>query len=370
MQRNPADSKLFQPIQLGHIALKHRVIMAPMSRLRTTGKHSDIPIPGLVKEYYSQRASTPGTLIISEGLIVAPEGAGFPGGQGLWSDEQITEWKEIVDAVHAKGSFIFAQLAALGRTVFSKEHLQSYNPKYDVVGAGDIPVTNGEKVRMLSVEEVKKFIGLFVTAASNAVHRAGFDGVEIHGANGHFVNQFIEDVSNNRTDEYGGSIENRSRFVLEVVDAVSKAIGEQRTSLRLSPWSRDWDARMEDPIPTYSYLISQLKSLHPNLAYLHAVEPRVSGIGDQEVLEGESNDFVRRIWLPRPLISAGGYKRQDALETAQEEGMLIAFGRHFISNPDLPVRLEKNLPLTKYDRSKFYVVGDASGQGYTDYRFA
>ncbi|EEB92393.1 hypothetical protein MPER_09104, partial [Moniliophthora perniciosa FA553] len=216
-----------------------------------------------------------------------------------------------------------------------KEHLQPYNSEYDVIGAGDIPVTNGEKVRMMSVEEVKKFIGLFATAASNAVHRAGFDGVEIHGANGHFVNQFIEDVSNNRTDEYGESVENR---------------------------------RAED-IPEVESLESRL-GLHPTLAYLHVTEPRVSSIGDQEVLEGESNDFIRRIWSPRPLIFAGGYKRQDALESAQEEGMLIAFGRHFISNPDLPIRLEKDLPLTKYDRSKFYIVGDTSGQGYTDYRFA
>ncbi|KAK7060870.1 hypothetical protein VNI00_000603 [Paramarasmius palmivorus] len=375
MSLQATDSMLFKPIQLGHLTLKHRVVMAPMGRLRTTGQHFDMPIPGLVKEYYSQRASTPGTLLVSESIFVASKAAGYPGVSGIWSDEQIAGWKEVVDAVHAKGSYIFAQLVALGRGAGKREYLQAYDPSYDVVSPGDIPVKGGEAVRMLTMEEIKEYIQLFAKAAANAVHRAGFDGVEIHGANGHLVNQFIEDVSNNRTDEYGGNIENRSRFVLELADAISKAVGEQRTSLRLSPWSRGGgksalDMRMQDPTPAYSYLITELKNLHPNLAYLHIIEPRVDSVADVQVGDGESNEFIRRIWLPKPLISAGGYKRHDALEATREEGMLIAFGRHFLSNPDLPIRLEKDIPLRHYDRSTFYLVGDASGRGYTDYPFA
>jgi len=203
------------------------------------------------------------------------------------------------------------------------------------------------------------------------VHKAGFDGVEIHGANGYLIQQFLEDVSNKRTDEYGGSPENRSRFALEVVDAVVKAVGASKTSFRLSPWGTYLDMRMADPKPTYAHLVTELRARHPDLAYLHVVEPRVDGLHDVDVIpENFSNDFIRDIWGDRRLISAGGYTRQTAIETAEKRGELIAFSRGYIANPDLPYRLINNIPLTVGNRATYYVYGSLDPTGYTDYPFA
>ncbi|THU87556.1 FMN-linked oxidoreductase [Dendrothele bispora CBS 962.96] len=361
--------KLFQPIKIANITLKHRVVLAPMTRSRVTP--SDAPVPGLVKEYYAQRGSTPGTLLVTEGLAIAPKAHGFPGLPVFWTDEQINGWKEIVDAVHAKGSFIFLQILALGRGA-SKEALQAHDPTFEVIGAGDIPYTGGDKPRPLTHEEIREYIDLYAQAAKSGVEKVGFDGVEIHGCNSDLVEQFLEDVSNNRTDEYGGSVENRARFVLEVVGAVGKAIGIEKTALRLSPWPTFFDMGMKDPVPTYSYLVEKLKELYPNLAYLGVIEPRARGgdFEERELEQGESNEFIQKIWSPRPLVLAGGYTRQTAIEKVESaEGVLIAFGRHFLANPDLPVRLEKDAPLNRYDRSTFYVVG-SEPKGYTDYPFA
>ncbi|KAK7436054.1 hypothetical protein VKT23_019357 [Stygiomarasmius scandens] len=360
-----STSKLFQPITIGSITLKHRVVLAPLTRVRTTP--SNAPIPGLVKEYYAQRASTPGTFLITEGVFMSP---GFAGAPEFWSEEQINGWKEVVDAVHSKGSYIYLQIAALGRGA-SKAVLKSLDPSLEVVGAGDIPYTGGDIPRPLTLDEIPKYVDQYAQAAINAVEKAGFDGVEIHGCNSDLAEQFLQDVTNNRTDEYGGSIENRARFMLEVVEAVSKGIGAEKTGLRLSPWSTYSDMGMKDPVPTYAYLVEKLRDLFPNLAYLSVIEPRTSGsdFEERELKVGESNDFIRDIWSPRPLILAGGYTRQSAIEKAENDNTLIAFGRHFISNPDLPLRLEKGLNLNAYDRSTFYDTS-AGPKGYTDYSFA
>ncbi|KAJ3814043.1 NADH:flavin oxidoreductase/NADH oxidase [Lentinula lateritia] len=352
-------TNLFSPIKVGNMLLNHRVVMAPMTRLRTTETSALLKV---VKEYYSQRASTPGTFLISEGTVISPRATGFPGVPGIWSDEQIATWKEVVDAVHAKGSYIYLQVAAMGRAA-QPSVLQSHDPAYDVVGAGDIPMAGGEVPRPITVEEIQASIGDFVQAATNAVHKAGFDGVELHGANGFLIDQFIQDVSNNRTDKYGGSIENRVRFALEVVDAVAKAIGEDKTAIRLSPWSKEQDMGMKDPIPTFTYLISQLKEKQPNLAYLHLIQSR--DLDDPE----QSNENFFDMWSPRPLVVADGITREKALKFAEREGLLVAFGRQFISNPDLPLRLKADIPLSEYDRTSFY-GGDESGKGYIDYSFA
>ena len=196
-------------------------------------------------------------------------------------------------------------------------------------------------------------------------------------------------MSNTRTDEYGGSIENRSRFGLEVVDAVVKAVGASKVGIRLSPWGKFQgasrifpsfspltsppDMRMADPLPQFSYFATELKTRHPDLAYLHLVEPRAQGFAilrDEDLEERESNDFLRKIWAPKPLITAGAYTRELAIKTAEEKGDIIAVGRYFISNPDLPLRWRHNLPLTEYNRDTFYLKGDASPTGYTDYPFA
>ncbi|KAE9404843.1 FMN-linked oxidoreductase [Gymnopus androsaceus JB14] len=311
--------------------------------MRTTP--SQAPIPGLVKEYYTQRAT-----------------GGFAGIPGIWSDEQIQGWKEVADAVHAKGSYIFFQIVAIGRGA-NLSDLQADDPSFDVVGAGDIPdpaggFFSGTIPRPLTKAEIDEYVETFSVAASNAVHKAGFDG-------------FLRDTSNNRTDEYGGSIENRARFLLEITERVSKAVGEEKTAIRISPWLNERDLAMDDPIPTFSYAVTELKTRFAKLAYLHAIEPRVFSGGDvREIKENESNDFLKAIWSPRPLILAGGFVRDNAIEAAGTEGVLIAYGRHYIANPDLPYRLKDNIPLNKYDRSTFYIPGDASGRGYTDYSFA
>ncbi|KAI0088267.1 FMN-linked oxidoreductase [Irpex rosettiformis] len=356
--------KLFTPAKVGDITTQHRVVLAPLTRLRADDKH--VPTD-LIVEHYAERAAVRGTLLITEATFIAPQAGGVAMVPGIWSQEQIAGWKKVVDAVHERGSFIYLQLWALGRAA-SPDQLEKEGP-YPYVSASDVQLTGRPfPPRPLTVEEIKEYISLYATAASNAVHGAGFDGVEIHGANSYLVDQFIQDVSNKRTDEYGGSIEKRARFALEVVDAVVAKIGAEKTGIRLSPWNRFQDMRMKEPIPQFRYVVQQIAERQPNLAFLHVVEPRVQGSEDCEVPAGESNDFIREIWQPRPLISAGGYNRELAIEIAEKKGDLIAFGRHYISNPDLPLRLKKNLPLTKYDRSKFYNAGDALG--YVDYPYA
>ncbi|KAJ4495806.1 hypothetical protein C8J55DRAFT_494939 [Lentinula edodes] len=372
-----SQPSLFQPIKVGRMNLSHRIVLAPLTRFRITISHA--PIPGIVREYYSQRASTPGTLLITEAAVISPQAGGFPYVPGLWSDEQIQGWKEVADAVHAKCCYIFFQIVALGRGA-NLEALHDHDPSFEVVSAGDIPEpvvesTGGPQFagtipRPLTKPEIDQYVKMFAETASNAVYKAGFDGVEIHGANGHLIEQFLREKSNNRTDEYGGSIENRARFLLEVVEGVSKAIGEDRTSLRITPWLHDRGLAMKHPIPLFSYVVAELKKRFPNLAYLHAVEPRVSVIDDRTPDSDESNDFIKALWCPRPLILAGGFLRDNAVQAAETDGVLVAFGRRYIANPDLPYRLMKNIPLNPYDRSTFYLMGDATGRGYTDYPFA
>lgn len=359
--------KLFQPINVGSLQLQHRVVLAPMTRLRASKTH--IPIVEIVKEYYEQRAHTPGTLLITEATLIAEKAGGYDHVPGIWNQDQIDAWKEISDAVHAKGSYIFCQLYALGRAADPKV-LASEGLPY--VSASDIQLsTETVAPRPLTVEEIREYVQLYAQAARNAIS-AGFDGVEIHGAHGFLPDQFTRDVSNSRTDTYGGSLENRTRFSLEVIDAVVEAVGSERVGYRISPWSSLFDMKMADPIPTFTHLVSQLKARQPKLAYLHVVEPRVIGMDDrseEDIGAHEGNDFIRNLWAPKALISAGGYNRQSAIDTAERKGDLIAFGRQFLANPDMVYRLEKNVPLNTYNREKFYSPGDAP-IGYTDYPFA
>ncbi|KAI0636632.1 FMN-linked oxidoreductase [Trametes polyzona] len=365
---NEPIPKLFQPVTVGDITLAHRVVLAPLTRFRANNKH----VHGdLAVQYYSQRASVPGTLLITEGTIIAGQAGGWPfvgpHVPGIWSDEQVDAWKRVVDAVHAKGSFIYLQIFALGRSA-DPEGLKAENPNFDYVGPSAIPLRDSKHTpRALTIPEIKQYVQWHAEAAFNAVHRAGFDGVEIHGANGYLLDQFIQDTANQRDDEYGGSIENRSRFALEIVDAVVQAVGAKKTGIRFSPWSEYQDMRMKDPIPTFSYLVTRLREQHPDLAYVHVIEPAVNGSVEGEARPEESNDFIRDIWLPRPLISAGRYNRESAIKRAEETGELIAFGRHFLANPDLPLRLREDLPLNKYDRDTFYVPEEP--RGYIDYPF-
>ncbi|KZP27658.1 FMN-linked oxidoreductase [Athelia psychrophila] len=374
-----SSQNLFESIQVGDITLGNRVVMAPLTRFRATETHTPGP---RAAEYYSQRAVAPGTLLITEATFIGEKAGGYFGVPGIYSDEQILGWKKVVDAVHAKGSFIYLQMWALGRTADPAE-IKRDNPNNEYTAASNIPLagipltgiplTVHTGARAMTMEEIQEFVALYATAASNAVHKAGFDGVEIHSANGYLMDQFLQDVSNNRTDKYGGSVENRSRFALEVTKAVVEAIGGKKTGLRLSPWSIFQDMGMSNPVPQFTHLISTIRDLYPDFAYLHVLEPRVDGGTDRETVSVEQlkeRDALHALWAPKPLISAGGYDREMGLDVAQKTGQLVAYGRLFISNPDLVRRLKENLPLAKGNRTTYYAPRDVTPMGYTDYPYA
>jgi NADPH2 dehydrogenase len=356
------ESRLFKPLKVGNMELKHRVSMAPLTRLRAT--EDRVPVP-LMKEYYGQRASVPGTLIIAEGTLVSPAASGgFPKAPGIWSEEQIAAWKTITDEVHRKGSFIFCQIFAIGRAADAEVAKKEGVP---IVGPSAIPINEGAPVpRPMTIEEIKQSAQDFATASKNAI-RAGFDGVECHGANGYLADQFIQDISNKRDDEYGGSIENRSRYIAEIMKASVDAIGAERVGLRLSPWSTFQGMRMEDPIPQFSDVIKKASQL--NLAYLHLVEARVAGGEDKE--SSERLDFAYDLW-DGPLLVAGGYKPATAQQHVDKEypdkDIVVVFGRSFIANPDLVYRFKEGLDLTKYERHTFYTKDAVVG--YVDYPFS
>jgi len=240
-----------------------------------------------------------------------------------------------VDGVHANGSYIFLQLWALGRTT-ELELLKSEDPSFELVGPSDTPMSPSDPTpRPLTLEEIKTYVQWYAEAADKAVNKAGFDGIELHFANGYLPDQFLQDVSNQRTDRYGGSIENRARFPLEIIEAVANAVGEDRVGFRISPWNPWQGMRMEDPKPTFAYFVSQAKERFPNIAYLHVAEPRVAGIDDSDWNSVDSNEFLREIWGEKVFIAAGGYTPQTAVETVNSKGGLIAFGRYYIANVSL-----------------------------------
>ena len=361
-------ASLFTPIQFGRSRLNHRIIMSPLTRYRADENH--IPTNMMI-EYYEQRASVPGTLLTTEATFISNEAAGYDRVPGIWSDDQVAAWKKITDAVHAKRSFINCQLWALGRTA-NPDFLKKKG--YDVTGASAIPTEPSSHVpRPLSEEEIQEFIKTYAAAATNAI-RAGFDGVEIHGANGYLVDQFIQDVTNQRTDRWGGSIENRSRFALSVAKAVADAIGSDRTGIRLSPFTSFQGMGMEDPEPQFGDVIEGLRKL--DLSFIHIVmgSHRPAPNATQAGAAGpEMVDFIFKAWgNDRPVILAGRFEPDTAKKAVEEEyadkAVVIGFGRHFISNPDLPFRLEHGLSLTPYDWATFYLKGDPVG--YVDYPFS
>ncbi|KZP19731.1 NADH:flavin oxidoreductase/NADH oxidase [Athelia psychrophila] len=357
------SSALFRPVSIGDLKLEHSVVLAPLTRLRNDAGHAPGP---LAVEYYSQRASVPGTLLISEGTVVSERGGGLVGAPGIYTEAQIAAWKKVVDVVHAKGSFIYMQLFAFGRAA-QPEALEREGG-YPYVAPSPIALTgNPATPRALSVEEIEEYVLDFGTAAAAAVDGAGFDGVEIHFANGYLIDQFLNENSNQRTDQYGGSIENRAKFALDVVAASAKAVGAKRTAVRLSPWGTFQDMDISKPQPLYTHVITRLRDEYPALAYVHVLEPRISGAMDKpddEDTSGQSNDFIQDIWAPRPFIRAGGFDGISGAKEADRSGSLIAYGRLFISNPDLPRRIQDSIPLSKGDRSHYYTRGAV---GYTDY---
>ncbi len=356
-------SKLFTPLQVGPNVLQHRVIMAPLTRYRADDNHVQLDF---VSEYYAQRAAVPGTLLITEATFISPRASGYRNVPGIYSAAQIAAWKKVTDTVHAKGGFIWCQLWALGRAA-SRDVLAEEGHR--VLSSSAVAIaTNRATPEAMTEDEIYGFIKDYATAARNAIE-AGFDGVEIHGANGYLVDQFTQDTCNQRTDAWGGSVEKRARFGLKVAKAVVDAVGAERTAIRLSPFSTFQAMKMKNPVPQFSYLAKGLKEL--KLAYMHVVEARISGNADIE--STEKVGFLIDIWgKTSPVFIAGGFTPASAIRAVDEEykdhNIAVVFGRYFISNPDLPFKIQKGIPLTPYNRDTFYKA--KSREGYTDYPFS
>lgn len=351
------SSRLFQPLKIGKLTLSHRIGLSPLSRYRASDNH--VPLE-FVKEYYGQRASVPGTLLITEATFISPEDGGYPNVPGIYNQEQIDAWKEITDVVHTKGSYIFCQLSALGRDVdvelASAEGIR-------IVSSGDIGLDEERRPTPLTTDEIQARVRNYANAAKNAI-AAGFDGVELHGAHGYLIDQFLSDITNNREDEYGGSVESRSRFAVEVVRAVAEAVGPERTGIRLSPWSNYSNMRMADPVPQFTDVIRKINQL--GIAYVHLLESRMDGNVDGEGSESLSFAFKE---FDGPILVAGGFTPELAKQVVDqdfpEKDIVIMFGRYFISTPDLPFRIREGLKLSPYNRETFYTP--KTKIGYIDY---
>jgi N-ethylmaleimide reductase len=358
--------KLFTPVRIGSITLPHRIVAAPMTRLRSE-QPGDIP-GELMATYYGQRATGKG-LLIAEATTVSITGRGYLGAPGIYSDEQVTGWRKVTDAVHAEGARIFLQIWHVGR----QSHVDMTNgatpvapsvvPFEQVVVTKDgwLPVSPH---RALLIDEIPGIIEEFRRGAERAL-AAGFDGVEIHGANGYLLDQFLQDGSNKRTDVYGGSIPNRARLLLEVVEAVVSVWGPGRVGVRLGP-SGTWASMSDsDPDALFGYVADQLNRFE--LAYLHIIEPRI--VGAEAPVEGKppvAAAQLRKVYRGT-ILSAGGFEADTADEIIEAgDADMVVFGRHFAANPDLPKRIRLGLPLNPYDRETFW---GGTAVGYIDYPF-
>uniref|UniRef100_A0A6M2EE46 NADH:flavin oxidoreductase/NADH oxidase N-terminal domain-containing protein n=1 Tax=Populus davidiana TaxID=266767 RepID=A0A6M2EE46_9ROSI len=374
-------TSLFSPYKMGKFSLSHRVVLAPMTRCRAL-----FGIPGdALEEYYTQR-STPGGFLISEGTIISPTAPGFPHVPGIYSDAQVEAWRKVVNAVHAKGSIIFCQLWHVGRA----SH-QVYQP------GGAAPISSTNKAisnrwrilmpdgtygtypapRALETSEILEVVEHYRQAALNAI-RAGFDGIEIHGAHGYLIDQFLKDGINDRTDEYGGSVENRCRFLMQVIQAVVSAVGADRVAFRMSPAIDHLDATDSDPLNLGLSVIERINKMQlqvgSKLTYLHVTQPRYTAYGQTESgrpgTEDEEAQMIRtwRRAYQGTLMCSGGFTRELGIQAVAEgDADLVSYGRLFISNPDLVLRLKLDAPLNKYIRKTFYSHDPVVG--YTDYPF-
>ncbi|KAK4538506.1 hypothetical protein CDCA_CDCA18G4531 [Cyanidium caldarium] len=356
--------KLLESYQLGDLRLPNRMVLAPLTRMRA-GKNF---IPGPLNAlYYAQRASA--AFIITEATQISQEGMGYADTPGIYTEEQVRGWRLVTESVHRNGGRIFCQLWHVGRV--SHPSLQPGN-QLPVAPSAIAP--EGEAVtyqgmqpfvtpRALRTDEIPRIVEDYRRAAENAM-RAGFDGIEIHSANGYLLNEFLEDGSNRRTDAYGGSIENRARIVFEVLQAVCTVWPSNRVGIRLSPDSEFMSMHDSDRPALYRYVVSQLNGY--GLAYVHLIEPRIKGNIDSESNSELTVSFFRPLFHGT-IITAGGYKRDDGEQCLRRgEADLVAYGRLFLANPDLPKRFSAGLALNHYDRSTFY---GGSEKGYTDYPF-
>ncbi|RLD55056.1 MAG: alkene reductase [Bacteroidetes bacterium] len=363
LHKKPA---LLRSVSLGNLILKNRVAMAPLTRRRATEDHVPTDI---MATHYQQRASA--GLIIAEAANISAQGTGYMNTPGIYTPQQIEAWKPVTSAVHKNGGKIFLQIWHVGRV--SHPLLQD-DGKLPVSASaikaeGKQKTPEGQKEmvvpRALETDEIPEVVQNFKNAAINAIE-AGFDGVEIHAANGYLIDQFLHDGSNIRTDEYGGSIENRSRFLFEVVEKVSKAIGPEKTGIRLSPSGIFKDMFDSNPVELYGYVISKLNDY--NLAYLHILEPMVAlePAHKYEKYLKEVTPHFRKLYNG-VLITNCGFDFQTGNRIIENgHADMVAFGKLFISNPDLVERFEKGADLNPWDANAFYTNGP---EGYIDYPF-
>lgn len=344
--------KLLDPIRLGDLDLPNRVFMSPLTRLR--GTEGNIPTP-LMAEYYAQRAGA--GLIISEGVPVDPFGVGYRQVPGIWNQTQVEAWKPITKAVHDAGGHIFMQIWHVGR-ISHPMFLHGEKPVAPsaIKPRGNVsivrPLTEFETPRTLETNEVKAVVEQFRRGAQNA-QAAGFDGVELHGANGYLLDQFLQDGTNHRTDEYGGSVENRARLMLECADAAASVFGPQRIGMHLAPHSPAHDMSDSDPLRTFPYVIRELG--RRKLAFICVRDPL--GPNHQGRLWKEAFGGV--------VVLNEGYTRETGNEVLQRgEADAVAFGKLFIANPDLPARFAEGAELNAPVPETFYSHGE---QGYVDY---
>ena len=350
---------LFSPARFGDLALANRVVMAPLTRNRAGA--GLVPSP-LAAEYYAQRAGA--GLIITEATQVSRGAQGYLDTPGIYTPDQVTGWRAVADAVHAKGGRIVVQLWHVGRISHSSllpEGVQPVAPSAIRANAKTFTADGFVDVsepRALALEEIPGVVDEFRTAARNAID-AGFDGVEIHGANGYLIDQFLRDGANHREDAYGGSIENRTRFLFEVVKAVADEIGAGRVGVRLSPVTPAGDLRDSDPQPLFERAVERLDTL--GIAYIHVIEGATGG--DRNVAPFDYPALRRR--FSGAWIVNNGYDRAMALDAvASKRADAVAFGVPYLANPDLVVRLEQDAPLNTPDSDTFYGGG---AKGYTDY---
>lgn len=362
-------STLFDPVQAGDLALGNRIVMAPLTRNRSPNA-----VPGdITATYYAQRASA--GLLITEATAISQQGQGYADVPGLYGTEQLDAWKRVTDAVHAEGGKIVVQLWHVGRVSHTELQPDNGKPvapsaitartKTVLIKDGVPTFVDTSEPRALDAAELPGIVHAYAAAARNAVETAGFDGVEIHGANGYLLDQFLKTGSNERTDDYGGSIPNRARLLLEVTRAVVDAVGGGRTGIRLSPVTPANDVHDADPQPLFDFVVRHLAPL--GLAYIHVIE---GATGGPRELDDRPFDYealkaaYRKAGGKGAWMVNNGYDKPLAEEALKEGDDLVAFGKPFISNPDLVRRLREGAPLNAWDKSTFYGGGEA---GYIDY---
>lgn len=351
---------LFSPVTLGSISLKNRIVMAPLTRNRAGegGVPQDLNVT-----YYAQRATA--GLIVTEATPISPMAHGYPALPGIYTEAQIAGWKKVTEAVHAKGGKIVIQLWHVGRishpsliggqTPIAPSAIKPAGKAFTYQGLQDYVTP-----RALEKNELPAIVNDYVMAAKNALN-AGFDGVEIHAANGYLLDQFLRDGSNKRTDEYGGSVENRARLLMEVTEAVVKAIGADKTGVRLSPVNPFNDMHDSNPQAMFNYVADALNQF--NLAYLHAVEGGIHGGGEAEPFDFAS---FRKLFKGRYMANLSYDKAKGNAAIASGHADCVAYGVPFIANPDLVERFAKDAPLNIADANTFY---GGTEIGYTDYPF-